>query len=142
MALTPWQKRQYRDRCDVWRSTEQFSAVDGHATGPTYARVLSAVPCYYEFTANIDDPAEAAGRNKRMTVFTLDNVHMEMSAGLLVHSGDMLRGTIANSGQHIWHRAEGAPKIVRGPNNCFNKAAIAAMEEEQPDPALLAAAGP
>lgn len=141
MRTTTRQKRLYTDLCNIYSSTRASNVDgDGEPGEEVIGQVASNVPCYYQYTPNVDDPADV-GRFKRPTIFTTDTVHLysdqplENGWWLKNVSLDTQGRRSVNYGQV--HKILGAPNNIpsRGVRHA-NKQSVMAMEEENPPDVL------
>lgn len=133
MALSARQQILYTHLCTLWRPTHNLT--DGTPGDDTYTLVARGIKCFYEYTPNVDDPAEIGGF-KRATIFTTDKIHFDVAQD--VQNGDIAFNTSLNTdGTHgpnygQVHSILGAPnKLPGSTNRQTNKQMVMAMQEEQ-----------
>ncbi len=76
MALCARQLRFYAHRCDIWKRTDTQDA-DGILTGETWAKIASAVPCYFDTGESFETPTPY-GRDEGDNMFTVDHVYFDV----------------------------------------------------------------
>jgi hypothetical protein len=69
------QMRSYVHLCDIWSWTEQPNTGGGVPGLRIYTFAFTGVHCMYQYTANVSDPVEGAGRTKRQSIYTDDAIH-------------------------------------------------------------------
>lgn len=136
MLTTVRQQKLYTDRCDIYQTTRASNS-DGLGTpgDERISLVAANVPCYYQYTQNVDDATDV-GRFKRATIFTTDIVHfyadqrLENGWWLKNRTKDAQGRPTPNYGQV--HKILGAPNNIptRGIRHA-NKQSVMAMQEEQ-----------
>lgn len=136
MSLNTRQKALYTHRCNIWSVTRTKDG-NGKPGDETYSLSASSVPCYYQYTPNVDDAIPGGGRVKRATIFTTDIVHMEASQtledGWILKNVSVKPDGSADSNNGTYHRVLGAANVIpRAGNRQANKRSVMAMVLEHP----------
>lgn len=77
MALNTRQLLAYNHTCNLWRPTQTIDPSTGVPSDILFVKAYSRVKVHYEYTDNVSDAIEGAGRVKRPTIFTDDSIHMD-----------------------------------------------------------------
>lgn len=130
----------HRHTCNIARPSRTTDSSTGVVGDETYASVATAVACHYVLTQNDDDANEAAGRIKRRTALTEDEIHFATSVD--IRSGDFIKNTTASSKNlGTVHRVMGAARALDDPAGLFDphKQVLKLMEIEHVPSSLATA---
>ena len=135
--LNDRQRAAYVHKCNLWSVTRTVNATTGVAGAETYTLAYSGVLCRYEYTDNLSDPIEGAGRIKRPTVFTTDAIHMDAAQpcgeGWIAKNVSLLPNGTQSPLYGEFHRILGAARISPSAGNRrANKRKMLAQSMEKP----------
>lgn len=71
------QRLAYNHTVNLWSVDRTINSTTGAVGAETYTLAYSGVKCRYEYTDNVSDVVEGAGRTKRPTIFTTDKIHFD-----------------------------------------------------------------
>lgn len=127
----------YRHTVNLWQPTRTINATTGAVGAETYALAYSGVSCRYEYTDNVSDPTEGAGRIKRPTIFTTDKIHFdsaqEVGDDWIVKNVSLLPDGSQSPLYGEFHRILGVARVTPSAGvRRANKQSVMAMTIEKP----------
>lgn len=143
MSLNARQTAAYQNRISIVGVTPGIVELNGEVDAQTYYISARNVPCYFQFTDNINDPIEGAGREKRPSVFTDDTCHMEAN-NTITDQWIIRDETILPNGHRsplygTYSMVLGAPRIIANAGRRkANKLSVKLLSIEKPPAAVVA----